>query len=118
MNRKVLLASLLFLAVASAPVFGADADPMMGTWVMNAAKSKFEPGPPLKSYVITMSDAGGGTVKDHAEWVNADGSKEESNYTFAAGTKQAPVTGYANADTVRMERLKPTESRMTLLRAG
>jgi len=118
MNRKVLLASLAFLAVASAPVLGADANPMIGTWVMNAAKSKFEPGPPLKSYIVSITDEGGGKLKDHAEWVNADGSKEETNYTFTADAKEAPVTGYANADTVRMERVKPNENKMTMLKAG
>lgn len=118
MIRKILLTALALLAVASPPAFGADANPMIGTWIMNAAKSKFDPGPPLKSYSVTIADAGGGMLKDHAEWVNADGTKEEVNYTFGANGADAPVTGYANADTVRMKRVKPNENRMTLLKAG
>ena len=38
----------------------AQTDPSVGTWVLNVAKSKYDPGPPPKSSTVTIVAAGQG----------------------------------------------------------
>jgi hypothetical protein len=62
----------LGLLVASAHVAAQGADPRMGTWKVNVAKSKF-PGEPPKSLVRTFEDLGGGWIYVTTDAVNAKG---------------------------------------------
>src|ERR1700732_458538 len=53
--------------------WGAD-NPFVGTWNLNLAKSKFDPGPAVRSRTVTIEPAGDG-VKWSIEQVDANGNR-------------------------------------------
>jgi hypothetical protein len=55
------------------PVLGQTADPRMGTWKLNLAKSKYDPGPPPKSQMLKLEPTGNGGFKWTSDAVGADG---------------------------------------------
>jgi hypothetical protein len=58
----------------------AQADPFVGTWKLNVAKSKFGPGAERKSEtrIVEWSPTG---MKVSVDRTNADGSNQQYNYT-------------------------------------
>jgi hypothetical protein len=110
--------AILLLVSGLALAADAPANPMLGTWNLNVAKSKFEGAPAVKSYTLTITDAGGGKTHNVVQWVEGDGSKGSLEYTTDRGGKPAPVTGYANADAVVMKQTGPRSSHMSLLKNG
>jgi len=78
-------------------------DPNSGTWKMNPAKSKYDPGPAPKSSTTTI-ESDGTKYKVDGHTVNADGT--ETNISFDAKTdgKDYPLSGAPNADMVSVKR--------------
>jgi len=113
-------AALAILLVTTSTAFGneAPANPFIGTWVLDVGKSKFEGTPPLKSYTITITDAGAGKLHDVADWVNGDGSKGHIEYTASLDGKEGPVTGYPNADSVRLTAVNSHSLKLALSKGG
>src|SRR5581483_6513465 len=66
----------------------AQGDPFIGTWKLDTAKSKFDPGPPLTSQTVTIRSDG----KVSVEGTASNGNVESWSYTYAPGT-QAQITG-------------------------
>jgi len=121
MVRKFYLVAIgmaLLLTAGLAPAAYTAVSPFAGVWIMNVAKSKFEGTPAVKSYTITMTDAGDGKTHNLAQWVDADGSKGQAEYTATPGGKPSPVTGYANADAVRVKVTGPRSLHMSMLKGG
>jgi hypothetical protein len=84
--------SLLF---AAALVFAAQTDhitPFTGTWKLNLAKSKFDPGPPFKSFTITFTPDG----TRQLDLIRADGQSLKASLPWSDG-KEVSVTGIENA---------------------
>ncbi len=79
-------------------------DPLFGIWELNVAKSKFNPGPPLKSSVRRFEAVPNG-MKYSGQSVRADGTIGSSQYTAYFDGKDYPITGDANADTVSLKRI-------------
>jgi hypothetical protein len=79
MNRRttILLTgmALLGLAFGALPQFasGQQSDPMLGTWQLNVAKSKYSPGPAPKSNTVNIQ-ADGQNHKLTARGINAEGN--------------------------------------------
>jgi hypothetical protein len=92
----VVIFTLFLVTVALA------ADPHIGTWKINVAKSKF-PGPPPKSDTLTMTaqDNGYKLVEDR---VKADGKAIHIEYAAKYDGKDYPVPGEV-ADTVAMRKI-------------
>jgi hypothetical protein len=108
------------VSLLSVTVFAADADPnsFIGTWSINAAKSKATGDALPASYTSTFTDAGGGKTHTHAEWTEADGSKHIRDYTAAADGKAAPVTGDPSVDSVRITSQKPGQIHVKFSKGG
>jgi len=96
MKTKALGIILAFCFLAAAVCFAAD--PQMGTWRLNEAKSKFAPGRP-KNTTVVYKDATGGKVKITTKGVSADGKRTHGEWTGKFDGKEYPVTGDPNADT-------------------
>src|SRR5438132_12006882 len=98
--------STLGVALALGVVLGADianlsaqaSDPRIGTWKLNAAKSKYSPGPAPQSLTGRVEPSGQGE-KVTAEFVNADGTRTTTQYTATFHGKDEPLTGSRSADT-------------------
>jgi hypothetical protein len=82
-----------------------DKDPRIGTWKLNVAKSKFDPGPPPQSQTLKVEASGKGE-KVTSESVTADGKKVTTTYTANFDGKDYPLTGSAlGADKVSLKRI-------------
>jgi hypothetical protein len=105
-TRSLAMLVMMLLVVAFAVNFAAAAaDPQSGTWKMNAAKSKYSPGPGPKSLTVKV-EADEKQVKLNADGINGDGSEIHVAYTAKFDGKDYPATGIPNADAVSAKRLK------------
>jgi hypothetical protein len=80
------------------------ADPRVGTWKLNVAKSKYSPGPPPQSQTLKVEAAGKGE-KVISEQVTGDGKTIKTEYTANFDGKDSPITGALNSDTVALKRI-------------
>ena len=98
-NTRKLAFVILFVSVG---LWAAD-DPMLGTWKLNLAKSKWSPGPPPKSGTLKRV-AAGNAVKVTNDGVDGQGKAMHWEYTANYDGKDYPVTGDPARDTVSMTR--------------
>lgn len=99
---------ILIAILVSFPAAGwaQEKDPGIGSWKMNPAKSRFNPGPPPKS-VVTRFEADGKGLKNTSDIVNAAGQSTSSVYTANFDGKDYPMQGSPTVDTVSLKRLGP-----------
>ena len=99
----VMLGALALTAVPAA-VMAQMAEPIVGTWKLDVAKSTYKPGPAPKSTTIVVEQAGKG-IKVAVDAVNADSSPLKWGFTTVRdGKTEAPVTGNPLFDTVTSTR--------------
>ena len=96
MKTKTPLLTLTLCLAAAAYCF-ASPSPMMGSWKLNAGKSKITAGSG-KNNMVVYSDAGGGKVKVTTDGVDGTGKATHSEWTGKFDGKDYPVTGDANFD--------------------
>ena len=97
----VVLAGILAVAVLAT---AQTKDPFVGTWSLNVAKSKYDPGPGPKGGTTTYEAAGKGyKVTVNAE--PASGAPLQWSYTTNLDGKDSPMTGNPNADAIAVKRV-------------
>jgi hypothetical protein len=105
--KRVLVASVLLMAmclvVYGQATIGAKSV-FFGTWKLNPAKSKFSPGPPLKSQVAKLEPTDGG-MKVVADRVEAEGKTTHFEWTAKFDGKDYPVSGDPNRDAVSVKKI-------------
>jgi hypothetical protein len=89
----------------------------MGTWKLNAAKSKYSPGPAPQALTVKVEPSGQGE-KVTAEFVNADGTRTTTEYTANFDGKDNPLTGSQIADTVSVKRINARTTERTDKKGG
>ena len=93
--------------------------PFVGTWVLNVAKSTFDPPPPLKSNTSTTTEVSGGGFHTVIDVVEGDGSTNHMEYTIPpGGGKVVPVTGSAYADSIMLTQVGSRTIKYALMKAG
>ena len=101
-TRKLVFA-LLFI---SAGLWAADAtDPLMGTWKLNVAKSKYSPGQPPKSGTTTYEPYGKDGFKFTSDNVDAQGKSSHVTFVAEYDGKDYPITGDAARDAIFAKRI-------------
>jgi hypothetical protein len=110
---SVLVGAVLAIATAAASA----ADPVIGTWKLNAAKSTFSPGPALKSQTRSYAQSPDGMVLT-TKTVAADGKESTLSLTFKADGKPYAVSGSPDFDTVSVKRVDARTVNSTLMKAG
>jgi len=89
-------------------------DPVVGTWKQDLAKSKYSPGPPPKSAVVSKVAAVAGGVRVVTDNVNAEGQPTHTEYTAKFDGKyyprQATVGGKPNTTTYDSVLLKKIDA--------
>ena len=95
MKGRVFLLTLAAMFVCA--TVGLAANPHMGTWKLNEAKSKINPGAP-KNTTVVYEDAGD-SVKVTVDGVDGDGNPTHSEWTGKFDSKFYPVTGDPTSDT-------------------
>jgi hypothetical protein len=116
-----LLAAALLVAAVPSHLLAqrggtAEPDPLLGTWQLNLAKSKYSPGPPLRSETRTyVRDEMG--VKGRIDRRYADGRHEVIDYR-ADFDKEVPVSGTQAYDAIVLKRLDARTTEGVLSHAG
>jgi hypothetical protein len=101
MLKFVFTAAML---VAGGIALAGDANPVIGTWQLNVAKSTFNPGPAPKSDTRTYAETAQG-IKMTWKSVSADGKELVAETTFKADGKDYPVTGAPNFDALSLKQV-------------
>jgi hypothetical protein len=113
---NVFLGALLTIGGA-AMAAGIDADPVLGTWKLNLAKSTFGGGPALKSQIRTYSQSAQGiTLK--MTTVGADGKETTTQTTYHLDGKDYPSMGNPDFDSLSGMRTDTGAAEFILKRAG
>ena len=95
----VIVTSLLVRAAAAqAPATTLPADPMLGTWILDLAKSKYET-PAPKSQSVTITPAARGYTFT-VDITGPDGQSQKWGFTSAFDGAETPVSGTPLLDTV------------------
>ena len=94
MKTKTFGLTLAFCFLASAVCFAAD--PQMGSWKLNDAKSKMAPGTPKNSMVVYKSMMG--KVKVSIDGTDEKGKPTHNEWSGKFDGKDYPVTGDPSSD--------------------
>ena len=100
--RRIVLVAIAAAFAASAQSTGKS--PFIGTWELDVAKSKVDPGPPMKSETVTIAEDGKVTVQS----VDGKGKSENWSYTYMED-QEAPITGMQNSSVVEKRHGKTVE---------
>jgi hypothetical protein len=92
--KKTIGLTLAFCFLATAACFAAD--PQMGTWKLNEAKSKITPGTLKNTQVVYSSMFG--QVKIKSDGIDANGKPIHVEWSGKFDGKDYPVTGDPNSD--------------------
>jgi hypothetical protein len=120
MKRGVSLFALLVFATIGASSLLAQDNPFLGTWKLNVAKSKFNPGPAPKSQTRTIVAQGDG-AKYSFDGMRADGSPAAYSFATNYDGKDSAVTGSGmpgGADTIALKRINSHKVEAILKRGG
>jgi len=113
--RNILVGAVL--AVAALATAAGAPDPVVGTWTLNVAQSKFTPGHELKSQTRTYTETAKG-VSLKVTGVAADGSALSQQSTFKYDGKSYPMSGAADYDALSLQRVNDNAVKSTLLKSG
>ena len=108
-----------FLAVTSLAVAaGAGPDPVVGTWTLDVAKSKFTQGPALKSDTRTYAESPDGMMTVTLKSVGADGTETTLMRTFKEDGKDYPIHDSSGSDSISETRVNDRTAKYTEKKAG
>ena len=111
---------IMVLTALVSGVLLAQSNPFIGTWKLNTAKSKYNPGPAPQSITRTVEAQGSG-VKYSSEGTAGDGSHVSYSYTANYDGKDNPISGTGapnGADTIAIKRVNANTQSTTLKKAG
>jgi len=119
MHRLLRMTVLVTIVIAAAAVELAaqGADPLVGKWQLNVAKSKYTPGPAPKSETRTYVVAGQ-DIKASLKGVDGTGKPTAGSWTVNYDGKDRPETGNPNADTLSLKSVNAFSAKFTQKRAG
>jgi ketosteroid isomerase-like protein len=88
------------------PAVAAPGDPWLGTWVLNVAKTRINPGTKPRSETRTYSTSPDG---EHATYdaVNGEGKRTSSFASYKFDGKDAPLIGDPDEDSMALTRTSP-----------
>lgn len=103
----------VFLLAVTTAALGSGADPVLGVWTLDLAKSTYKPGPAPKSQTRVYEATREGT-RVSVTTVNPDGSTSVFQFDSNADGKDYPVTGQSEANAVSMKKVTDYVSESTL----
>jgi len=102
--RLIIVGAVLSVGGVAPAAANATADPTEGTWTLNVAKSKFDPGPAPQSHTRSYATTAQGVALTFSE-VAADGTKSSGQSNYKYDGKDYPITGSPNFDTLAVTRI-------------
>ena len=106
------------IVTAAAPQAFAQADPAIGTWKLNLAKSKFSPGPGPKSQSFNVEAMGQGMLRANVDTVDAQGKSANASFVIGYDEKPHPITGNPAFDAASYKRINAQRVEFTRTKAG
>ena len=116
MKRRIGIFAALVILLAAGSVLRAQSNPFVGTWELNLAKSKFNPGPPPQSQTRIWDASGMVSVTG----VGATGKPFSYGYTIKGDDKPSPTTGAIpnKADMIATKKIDANTYEAKFTRAG
>lgn len=106
------------VAVLAGTALAQSSNPLVGTWKLNIAKSKYNAGTAPKSSTTTIEAAGAG-VKFTVDSVTADGTVRHWTYTTNIDGKDSPIVGNAaQGDAAAVTRVDANTTRTAYKKGG
>ena len=102
--KSLLVGAVVAVGSASVASAAGSADPAVGTWTLNLAKSKFNPGPAPKAQTRTYTATPDG-LDMVVTGTNADGSAMSQKSSYKYDGKDYAITGSADFDTLAVTRV-------------
>ena len=117
-KRRIALVAVVALLVVTSWASAQSKDPLVGTWQLNVAKSKYTPGPAPKSATTTIEAAGTG-YKFSVHQTPATGAALEWSFTTNADGKPVKITGNnPTGDMVAYKRIDATSFESVTTKGG
>lgn len=116
MNRRMRVFALVVLVLAAGSLLLAQDSPFIGTWKLNVAKSKYNPGPAPQSQTRTWDAMGMVMVNG----VNAAGKQTSYGYTIKDDGKEYPTMGAIpnTADKISSKKINANTYEANFTKAG
>ncbi len=115
MKARTVLLTFVTLVVGVTICFAA-ANPNLGTWKLNEAKSKISPGTPKNLTVVY--EAAGGDIKGTIDGVDGQGKPTHNEWTGKFDGKDYPVTGDPNSDARAIKQIDEHNYELTVKNGG
>ena len=93
------------------------ADPVLGTWHLNVAKSRYDPGPPPKSVTRTYQ-MDKGEMRAIVVTVYKNGNTDTVYYPATYDGKEHPVSGAPDRDGIVMKKINDYTAESLITHAG
>jgi hypothetical protein len=94
------------------------AEPVVGTWKLNIAKSRYLPGPPPKSQIRIYEEAADGGIKATVRTVTRDGRTIVEEYPSNYDGREHTVTGAPDKDGIIMQKVDIFTAESTIMHGG
>jgi hypothetical protein len=116
MKRQIRVFAVLVIVLAAGSVLLAQSNPFVGTWKLNLANSKYNPGPPPQSQT-RMWDAAGMVM---VNGVGATGKPFSYGYSITGDGKESPTMGAIpnKADMISTKKINANTYEATFTKAG
>lgn len=116
MKRWTRIFAALGIALIAASIMLAQSNPFVGTWKLNVAGSKYNPGLAPQSQTRTWDDSGMVTVTG----INAAGKPTSYGYPIKGDGKEYPTTGAVpnTADKISSKKTNPNTYVANFTKAG
>jgi hypothetical protein len=114
MKTRIILTSVVAFFAGLALCFAAD--PQMGTWKLNEAKSKYSPG--ATKIVTVVYSAAGENTKVTVDGVDKDGKATHNEWTGKFDGKDYPVTGDSTSDSRSYKKVDDNTLELTVKKGG
>jgi hypothetical protein len=120
MKRFLVFATVVALTLVASGLMQAQgtADPLVGTWKLNAAKSKPSPGSSVPKSQTVKYETQGDALKVTADTVNEDGTTQHQAYSAKFDGKEYPITGDPDRDSATMKRIDAYTTEVVGKKAG
>ena len=115
--RTILFGTALTVLVPVGALMAQAKDPILGTWQLDVAKSKYDPGPGPKMLTLTYEAVGDG-IKVTTKGVDGQGKPIATEYTANYDGKDYPVSGETDYEAVSLKRVSPLSVTITRKKSG
>lgn len=113
---KTRTAVLLLVTLFTGVTLCFAADPNLGTWKLNEAKSKLAPGLPKNITVVYV--AAGDNLKATVDGVDGQGKPTHNEWTGKFDGKDYPVTGDPSSDSRSLKKIDDRTLELTVKKGG